>query len=371
MQSKRLLFIFGTRPEAIKMAPVILAAQKDPFFTIEVCTTGQHREMLQQVMDFFGLKATYSLDLMQPNQTLFDITARAIKELERVLTEAKPDVVLVQGDTTTAFVGALAAFYKKINIGHIEAGLRSYDLYAPFPEEGNRKLTGVLANFHFAPTEKAVINLKKEGITEHVYQTGNTVIDALLMGVAKVRNDEAVAAAFHYLNVEKRIVLVTAHRRESFGQPLEEICQALLEIAERFHDVQVVYPVHLNPNVRETVYRLLGAHPRISLIAPLDYPHLLWLLDKSTLVITDSGGIQEEAPSLGKPVLVIREVTERQEGVDAGTALLVGTNQKNIVEAAAMLLSDESAYQRIAKAVNPYGTGQAATAILTLLRENL
>lgn len=371
MTAKKLLFIFGTRPEAIKMAPLILAAQQHPYFDVRVCTTGQHREMLQQVMDFFDLKADYALDLMQPNQTLFQVTAAALLSLQPVLEKELPDLVLVQGDTTTAFTGALAAYYQKVKVAHIEAGLRSCDKYAPFPEEMNRKLAGAIADFHFAPTADAEANLLGEGITKHVYQTGNTVIDALLMGVQKVRSRSDIASFFNFLPAGNRVVLVTAHRRENFGAPLEEICSAVLRLANAFPDVSVVYPVHLNPNVRKTAYDILGQHSNIHLIEPLDYPHLLWLLDKAAIVITDSGGIQEEAPSLGKPVLVTRDVTERMEGVHAGTAILVGTDQNKIFDTASYLLSDEAAYQKMAKSVNPYGDGSSSEKILSLLEKNL
>lgn len=369
---RNLLFVFGTRPEAIKMAPLIhaCAARKD-LFDVKICLTGQHREMLHQVMAFFEIKGDYDIDLMRPNQTLFDITANALKGIEQILNDAQPDIVLVQGDTTTAFTGALAAFYKKIKVAHIEAGLRSHNKYAPYPEEANRRMASVVTDFHFAPTPTAAKNLANEGITEHVYVTGNTVIDALLWGVEKVRNDKKYAESFSYLDQSKKIVLVTGHRRENFGEPFENICDALAELSDTYPNVQIVYPVHLNPNVQEVVKRKLSGKKNIFLIAPLEYPNLIWLMDKSYFVVTDSGGIQEEAPSLGKPVLVMREVTERMEGVEAGTAMLVGTDKIKIVQEASRLLDDEDAYEKMSKAVNPYGTGNTAQQIVSLLAKYL
>ncbi|HRH60419.1 MAG TPA: UDP-N-acetylglucosamine 2-epimerase (non-hydrolyzing) [Chitinophagaceae bacterium] len=367
---KTLLFIFGTRPEAIKMAPLIHACKKHPeHFNVKICTTGQHREMLQQVMDFFELHADTDLQLMQPNQTLFDITANALKSLEKVLNEINPHLVLVQGDTTTAFAASLAAFYKQIKVAHIEAGLRSGNKYAPFPEEINRKMTGIVADFHFAPTQAAKENLLKENITENIFITGNTVIDALLWAVKKVESSKETGNNFSFLDPHKKLILVTGHRRENFGKPFENICDALLDIADH-HAVQVVYPVHLNPNVQHIVQQKLNNHPNIFLLAPLGYPQLVWLLNKSYFVITDSGGIQEEAPALGKPVLVMRDVTERMEGVDAGSALLVGTSKEKITAAANALLTDNKVYERMSKAVNPYGDGTAAEKIVETLISN-
>lgn len=367
----KLLFVFGTRPEAIKMAPLIATCKKDPDkWKCKVCITAQHREMLDQVLSFFKIDPDYDLSLMKPNQTLYDITADALKGLEGVLKAEQPDVVLVQGDTTTAFAGALAAFYQKIRVAHIEAGLRSNDKYSPFPEEMNRKLVTSLTDYHFAPTQRAADNLLYEQVKSHVYITGNTVIDSLLWGAQIVKTDEKYKAMFSYLNPQKKIILVTGHRRESFGEPFENICNAIKNIAIKFKDsVQIVYPVHLNPNVQEPVNRLLGNIGNIHLIAPLDYPHLIWLMDKSSIVLTDSGGIQEEAPSLGKPVLVMREVTERVEGIDAGTAILVGADSAIIEEKLTALLTDETLYNTMSKAINPYGTGKAAENILKILSE--
>lgn len=369
---KKLLFVFGTRPEAIKMAPIIHAAKKQPEnFDVKICLTGQHKEMLHHVMEFFELTADVDLALMKPNQTLFDITADALRSMEKVLNDFSPDIVLVQGDTTTAFVGALAAFYKKIKVAHIEAGLRSFDKYAPFPEEINRKMAGAIADYHFAPTIAAADNLHRENITQNVFITGNTVIDALLWGVNKIRTNETYAQPFQFLDLNKKIILVTGHRRENFGKPFENICDALHFISTEYPDVQIVYPVHLNPNVQSVVKERLSNKSNVFLIDPLDYPHLIWLMDKSYFVITDSGGIQEEAPSLGKPVLVMREVTERMEGVTAGTALLVGTSKDRIIDEVIKLLEEKEHYLTMSKAVNPYGDGTTSEQIISILAKQV
>lgn len=364
-----LLFIFGTRPEAIKLAPLIREFRERPGTRVLVCVTAQHREMLDQVLSFFDIRPDYDLNIMKNNQTLFDVTVAGLKALEEVLTDAKPDLVLVQGDTTTSFIGALAAYYKKIRIAHIEAGLRSGNKYSPFPEEMNRVLASHLADFHFTPTRKSVGNLERENIKAHLYKVGNTVIDALFLGLDLINKQDESAFEKYFPNVKlhKRIVLITGHRRESFGGPFEDICSAIREVAEKFDDVEFVYPVHLNPNVQEPVNRLLKNLKNVHLIAPLDYPQFIWLMNKSYVVLTDSGGLQEEAPALGKPVLVMREVTERQEGVDAGTAKLVGTDKQVIVSELSTLLSDEKAYQAMAKAVNPYGDGTSCKQIADLL----
>lgn len=365
---RKLLFVFGTRPEAIKMAPVIVECRKYPeSLEVKVCLTGQHREMLHQVLRFFDISGDFDLALMQPNQTLFDITARALVALEKVLSEYSPDIVLVQGDTTSAFVGALAAFYKKIKVAHIEAGLRSYAKYSPFPEEMNRKLIGSLTDIHFTPTAKATENLKAENTAGTICQVGNTVIDALLYGVEKVRSTGAPDNYFPFLDPAKRTILVTGHRRESFGRPFEEICDALVTLAAEYPDVQIIYPVHLNPNIQEVVNARMKGVPSIFLVPPVEYPEMLWLLDKCYFVITDSGGIQEEAPSLGKPVLVIRDVTEREEGIAAGTAVLVGTDKRKILLHARLLLDNKAEYEKMAKAVNPYGDGTSARQITEIL----
>jgi UDP-N-acetylglucosamine 2-epimerase (non-hydrolysing) len=367
MKKKKILFIFGTRPEAIKMAPIINECQKHPAIEAKVCITGQHKEMLQQVLDFFQITPDFDLSLMAHNQTLFDITSNALKGIEQILNKYHPDVILVQGDTTTAMAGAMAGFYKKIKVGHVEAGLRSGDIYAPFPEEVNRRIISTMCTYHFAPTPMAKANLEKENYREHIFITGNTVIDALLEGVEKVRSLKNIKSKFSFLDEAKKMILVTAHRRESFGKSFENICNALLHIAKANPDFEIVYPVHLNPNVQEIVYKTLSGQPNIHLIKPVSYPQLLWLMDRSYLVITDSGGIQEEAPSLGKPVLVMRDVTERQEGVDAGTAILVGTEKQNIIAATQRLIDDRAAYETMAKAVNPYGDGTSARQIVSLL----
>lgn len=367
LNRKRLLFIFGTRPEAIKMAPLVRECSKHQSFDVRICTTGQHREMLDQVMRFFNLTADTELNLMQHNQSLFQITANALVSLENVLENERPDLVLVQGDTTTAFAGALAAFYRKIPVAHVEAGLRSFNKHAPYPEEVNRRMISTIADLHFAPTEKARQNLLSEGYKEGIYVTGNTVIDALLWGVEQVRQDEAIASQFSFLSKDKKTILVTGHRRESFGEAFEQICLALKQIAGR-SDVQIVYPVHLNPNVRDVVFRMLGNSRNIHLIEPLDYPALIWLMDQSYLVLTDSGGIQEEAPSLGKPVLVMREVTEREEGIAANTARLVGTDRELIIRETELLLDDATHYNSMAHARNPYGSGNSAGIIAEILK---
>ena len=364
----KVLFIFGTRPEAIKMAPVIKEFKKYTDFNVKICTTAQHREMLDQVLKFFNIKSDYDLNLMKPNQSIFDITVNALKALEKVLDLEKPDLIFVQGDTTTALVGALAGFYKKVKIAHIEAGLRSYNKYSPFPEEINRVLVGHLADYHFAPTEKAKENLLKESIKENVYVVGNTVIDALFLGLDIIRktSEGEYYKYFHFIDFSKKIILVTGHRRESFGKSFENICYALKEISER-KDVEIVYPVHLNPNVRKIVNRILKGVKNIHLIEPLDYPYMIWLMNKAYLILTDSGGIQEEAPSLGKPVLVMRKVTERVEGLKAGTAKLVGTDKEKIVRETLELLNNKKKYEKMAKAVNPYGDGKASQRIKSII----
>lgn len=371
--SSKLLFVFGTRPEAIKLAPLVKIFQETSQFDIRVCVTGQHRKMLDQVLEFFDIHADFDLQLMKPNQTLVDITAEALKGVSDIInTQYRPDYVIVQGDTTTAMVGALAAFYAKVKIIHVEAGLRSGDKYSPFPEEMNRILIGRMADLHFAPTEKAVQGLLDEGVqADTVWNVGNTVIDALLLGLETIKKSDAEKydKYFSFVNKNNRIILVTGHRRENFGEPFENICHALMEIADSYQDVEIVYPVHLNPNVQEPVRRILKDHPRIHLIEPLDYPYLIWLMNMSSLVITDSGGIQEEGPALGKPVLVMREVTERTEGVDAGTAKLVGTDKDKIIREAKELLSSDEAYNQMAKAVNPYGDGTTCQQILTILQD--
>lgn len=363
----KVMTIFGTRPEAIKMAPLVKELKKHEQFETTVCVTAQHRQMLDQVLEMFDIKADYDLDIMKDKQTLADITTRALKGLSDVLEEAGPDIVLVHGDTTTTFVGSLAAFYKKISVGHVEAGLRTYEKYFPYPEEINRKLTGVLADLHFAPTNINKNNLLLEGVKpDKIFVTGNTVIDAIKTSVKEnycFRTDLLKSLDYG----RKRILTVTAHRRENLGQPLNNICSALKHIADNYTDVEIVYPVHLNPIVRDTAVSILGNHSRIHLIDPLDVQDMHNLIDKSYIVLTDSGGLQEEAPSLGKPVLVLRNETERPEAVSAGTVRIAGTERDNIIAMTAGLLDDRDDYNRMAHAVNPYGDGFASGRIAQAL----
>ena len=356
--------IFGTRPDAVKMAPLVKELEKYPEIEPVVCVTAQHRQMLDQVLDIFKISPQYDLNIMQDRQTLEQITTRALEGLTSVFDGDKPDIVLVHGDTTTCFVAALAAFYRKITVGHVEAGLRTFDRYSPYPEEMNRKLTGALANLHFSPTATNRSNLLHEGIAaDKIYITGNTVIDALKTTV----NSDYVFQNSALQKIDfrgKRTIAVTAHRRENLGEPLEQICLALNDIANSYDDVNIIYAVHLNPAVRETAYKLLGSNPRIHLIDPLDVQDMHNLMDRSYLVMTDSGGLQEEAPSLGKPVLVLRKETERPEAVTAGTVRLAGTDRENIKHLAAQLLNDTDEYTRMAKAVNPYGDGSASERIV-------
>ena len=366
---KKVLFVFGTRPEAIKLAPLIKEIQKHPEnFECKVCVTAQHREMLDQVLDFFSINADYDLDMMKPDQSLTDITVQALDGVSKVISSYNPEFTVVQGDTTTAFTGALAAYYNKSKIVHIEAGLRTGNKFSPYPEEMNRILAGHITDYHFAPTKGAEQNLFKEGIKENVWVVGNTVIDALLLGLSiiKERGDKGFLQKFDFINFNKPIVLVTGHRRESFGRPLEEICSALKKIVHD-NDVELVYPVHLNPNVKGPVNKILDGIKNIHLIEPLNYPELIWLMNKSYLILTDSGGIQEEGPTLGKPILVMRDVTERMEGVEAGTAVLVGTNKNVIIESANKLLQNKKEYQKMAKASNPYGDGKTAKRVVDIL----
>jgi UDP-N-acetylglucosamine 2-epimerase (non-hydrolysing) len=349
--------IFGTRPEAIKMAPVVHALSADENFELVITVTAQHREMLDQFLQFFEMQPHYDLNIMREGQTLADITSRAVEGIDKVLRDEKPDLVLVQGDTTTAFVGALVAYYHKIPCGHIEAGLRTGDKFAPFPEEINRKLIGAIADLHFAPTLRAKQNLLREGVPERsVFVTGNTVVDALLWTLQRLpepnRTDEG-----------QRMILVTAHRRENWGEPMERICKALRRIADKFPDVQIVFPMHKNPVVREVAYRVMGDHDRIKLCEPPDYFEFVRLMRDAYLIVTDSGGVQEEAPTLGKPVLVLREKTERPEAVEAGVVKVIGTDEERIVAEVSRLLSDEGAYRAMQRHVNPYGDGKAAMRI--------
>ncbi|MCL4499425.1 MAG: UDP-N-acetylglucosamine 2-epimerase (non-hydrolyzing) [Chloroflexi bacterium] len=366
----KVLSCFGTRPEAIKMAPVVKELGRRPEFTSRVAVTAQHREMLDQVLDLFEIQPDHDLNIMTSGQTLFDVTTRALTGLGPIFEEEAPDVVLVQGDTTTTFVAGLAAFYLEIPVGHIEAGLRTYDKHHPFPEEINRRLTTALSDFHFAPTETSRQNLLVEGIPEdRVYVTGNTVIDALLSVVREDYRFESEHLNEVLLN-ERPVILVTAHRRENWGEPLEDICRAIKRLSDT-NEVEVVFSVHRNPRVREAVGKILKGSDRIHLIEPLDYEPFVQLINKSHLILTDSGGIQEEAPSLGKPVLVLREVTERPEGVAAGTVRVVGRETDRIIAEAARLLTDSGAYNKMARAVNPYGDGHASERIADILLQQL
>jgi UDP-N-acetylglucosamine 2-epimerase (non-hydrolysing) len=371
----KVLTIFGTRPEAIKMAPLVLALSQDAAFESKVCVTAQHREMLDQVLRLFEITPDYDLNIMKPGQGLTEITSRILTGLKPVLDEFRPDIVLVHGDTTTTLSASLAAFYHQIPVGHVEAGLRTGDLSSPWPEEGNRLLTGHLAKWHFAPTENASANLQRENIAgENIFVTGNTVIDALLWVRDRFNSDASLAQQladkYPFLDANKKLILVTGHRRESFGEGFERICSALAEIACKHPDVQIVYPVHLNPNVSEPVNRILQSIDNIVLIDPQDYLPFVYLMDKAYLILTDSGGVQEEAPSLGKPVLVMRETTERPEAVDAGTVRLVGTNPAKIVEEVNRLLNDENEYNSMSRAHNPYGDGHACRHILDALKNH-
>ncbi len=371
----KVLTVFGTRPEAIKMAPLVHALAKDPHFEAKVCVTAQHREMLDQVLKLFSITPDYDLNIMQPGQGLTEITCRILQGLKPVLESFKPDVVLVHGDTTTTMAASLAAFYQRIPVGHVEAGLRTGDLNSPWPEEGNRTLTGRLAMYHFAPTATSRDNLLRENIdAERITVTGNTVIDALFWVRDRVLGDEAqrneLMQRYPFLEADKKLILVTGHRRESFGLGFEHICHALADIASHHPDVQIVYPVHLNPNVSEPVNRILGHVANVKLIEPQDYLPFVWLMNRAWLILTDSGGIQEEAPSLGKPVLVMREMTERPEAVAAGTVRLVGTDRQRIVDEVTRLLQDDAAWQAMSRAHNPYGDGQACDRILSALKNN-
>ncbi|AJJ18271.1 MULTISPECIES: non-hydrolyzing UDP-N-acetylglucosamine 2-epimerase [Yersinia] len=371
----KVLTVFGTRPEAIKMAPLVHALAKDEAFESRVCVTAQHREMLDQVLRLFEIQPDYDLNIMKPGQGLTEITCRILEGLKPVLAEFKPDVILVHGDTTTTLSTSLAAFYHRIPVGHVEAGLRTGNLYSPWPEEANRQLTGHLAMYHFAPTENSRQNLLREMVPENrIFVTGNTVIDALFWVRDRVMNNpelrSSLAQRYPFLDTSKKMILVTGHRRESFGGGFERICSALAEIALKHPEVQVVYPVHLNPNVSEPVNRILKGIDNIILIDPQDYLPFVYLMNHAYLILTDSGGIQEEAPSLGKPVLVMRDTTERPEAVDSGTVLLVGTNINKIVDAVTRLLTDEAAYHQMTRAHNPYGDGHACQRILEALKNH-
>ncbi|MGX1923766.1 non-hydrolyzing UDP-N-acetylglucosamine 2-epimerase [Vibrio sp. NH-7] len=374
MARKKILTVFGTRPEAIKMVPLVKALQAESDIESRVCVTAQHREMLDQVLDIFDIVPDYDLNLMKSGQTLNDVTAQILLQIKPVLQEFQPDVVLVHGDTATTFATSLAAYYEQIKVGHIEAGLRTGDIYSPWPEEANRKLTGAITYYHFAPTVNSRHNLLNEGYSsERIVVTGNTVIDALHLSIKKIENEPTLRhrfeSQFSFLSANRKLILVTGHRRESFGDGFEQICHALLQLATKFPQSQIVYPVHLNPNVREPVNRLLSGVSNVYLIEPQQYLPFLYLMQRSDVILTDSGGIQEEAPSLGKPVLVMRNTTERPEAVAAGTVKLVGTSTKKIVDEVSKLLTDPQAYEKMSKAHNPYGDGHACERIIQELKK--
>ncbi|HHT6884260.1 non-hydrolyzing UDP-N-acetylglucosamine 2-epimerase [Campylobacter coli] len=372
---KKILVVFGTRPEAIKMAPLVKIMEKRNDIIFKVCVTGQHRQMLDQILDVFDIKLDYDLDIMRENQDLYDITLKILHGMKNVLNDFKPDVVLVHGDTTTASATALAAFYQKIKVAHIEAGLRTYNLYNPWPEEANRQIVGILSGIHFAPTTKSAENLIKEGKDKkNIFVTGNTVIDALFYMIEKIKNDTAFETKIlssienkYKINNSRKFILVTGHRRENFGEGFLQICEALKTIAINNPNIDIVYPVHLNPNVQKPVKALLVNISNIYLVNPLKYEEFVYLMSNCYFIITDSGGVQEEAPSLGKPVLVMRETTERPEAVEAGTVKLVGTCKSSIIKVAQELIDDEDKYKKMSKASNPYGDGKACEKITEIL----
>ncbi len=377
---KKVLLVFGTRPEAIKMAPLVKAFEKETSIISKVCVTAQHREMLDQVLELFDIKPDYDLNLMKPGQDLYDITSNVLLGLKDVLSDFKPDVVLVHGDTTTTSAASLAAFYQQIKVGHVEAGLRTGNIYSPFPEEINRLMCSVISNYHFAPTTTSRDNLKRENKDEkNIIVTGNTVIDALFLALDKIKNDKDLESKIknqisnlnYEIKSDKKIILVTGHRRENHGQGFINICEALKTIAINNSEIDIVYPVHLNPNVQKPVKEILSNIPNVYLIEPLQYEQFIYLMDKSYFIITDSGGVQEEAPSLGKPVLVMRDTTERPEAVEAGTVMLVGTDREIIIKEAQKLLDDKNKYEKMSKAHNPYGDGKACERIVEFIKDKL
>jgi len=370
------MIIFGTRPEAIKMAPLILKLRESSEFEVSVCVTAQHRQMLDQVLNLFNIKQDFDLDIMTDSQDLFEITSRSLMGLRDVLNEVKPDLVLVQGDTTTTMAASLSAFYMGILVGHVEAGLRTNDKYAPFPEEMNRTLTGAIADFHFAPTETSRQNLLNEGVLpDRIFITGNTVIDALFLTVSKLsdnrRLQRELSLKFPFLSENDKILFVTGHRRENFGEGMANICYSLIDISNKFSDLKIVYPAHMNPNVLTPVNEIIGksGSENIHIIEPVDYLEAVYLMQRSYLILTDSGGIQEEAPSLGKPVLVMRDVTERPEAVKAGTVRLVGSDRHKIVKEVSLLMENSKEYEKMSRAHNPYGDGTASEKIVKILRK--
>jgi UDP-N-acetylglucosamine 2-epimerase (non-hydrolysing) len=377
---KKVLIVFGTRPEAIKMAPLVKEFEKyQAEFETRICVTAQHREMLDQALELFDIKPQYDLNIMRPGQSLYEVTANVLLGMKTVLDEFEPDVVLVHGDTATTFAASLAAFYKQIKVGHVEAGLRTGNLYSPWPEEANRKLTGALTEFHFAPTTTSKDNLIKENIyPDNIYVTGNTVIDALYLVLEKIQQNTSLQKELKtvienagFLDLESQFILITGHRRENFGQGFLNICDALKTLAEANPKTNFVYPVHLNPNVRKPVNEILSETPNVLLIEPLQYEAFVYLMSKSYLILTDSGGIQEEAPSLGKPVLVMRDTTERPEAVEAGTVRLVGSDMNSIIDNVQILLNNQNEYLKMSKAHNPYGDGKACERIIKVLMERL
>ncbi|MBV4192631.1 UDP-N-acetylglucosamine 2-epimerase (non-hydrolyzing) [Bacteroides fragilis] len=384
-KKKKVLAVFGTRPEAIKMIPLVIELNKRDGFQLVICVTGQHREMLDQVLKIFHITPDYDLNIMKQGQDLYDVTARVLMGMRGILKKELPDVVLVHGDTTTSVAAALAAFYQQIPVGHVEAGLRTYNIYSPWPEEMNRQITGRIATFHFAPTTLSRCNLLKEGVgDEMIIVTGNTVIDALHMVVDKIKTDKKLDNELNRslllsgydvtrLNKKKRLVLITGHRRENFGDGFLSVCKSIKTLAQVYPDVDFVYPMHLNPNVRNPIHNVFGSEQldNLFLIEPLEYFPFIYLMEKSTIVVTDSGGIQEEAPSLGKPVLVMRETTERPEALESGTVKLVGTNYDKIVKGVSILLDDPSEYAQMSNAINPYGDGKACSRILDFLLKNI
>lgn len=375
---KKILIVFGTRPEAIKMAPLVKEFKKNKInFETRVCVTAQHREMLDQVLEIFDIQPEYDLNIMKPGQNLYDITANVLVGIRDVLADFKPDIVFVHGDTSTTFSTSLAAYYAKVKVGHIEAGLRTYDIYSPWPEEGNRQLTGVLANYHFAPTVQSQENLLKEGKNKNdIFVTGNTVIDALMYVVDRIENQPELKEKIrnkikvqYSLNSQRKLILVTGHRRENFGQGFINICEGLKQIALNNPEIDIVYPVHLNPNVQRPVNEILSNIANVYLIDPLQYEEFIYLMSQAYFIITDSGGIQEEAPSLGKPVLVMRDTTERPEAVVAGTVKLVGCDQAVLVREAEKLLNDQNEYEMMSRAHNPYGDGKACERVVQLMQD--
>ncbi len=371
-KSLRPLLVFGTRPEAIKMSPLVLAAKERSDFAPIVCSTGQHREMLQQVIDYFGIVPDLTLDVMRPNQTLAGLTSRLLEGLDRAIEERQPDCVVAQGDTTSVMAAAIVAFYRRLPLVHVEAGLRTGNLYAPWPEEFNRRVAGITATLHCSPTAASADNLRRESIPhQDIRITGNTVIDALLWTAAREGKSNRFVESYPYLQGGQRMVLITGHRRENFGSGFENICRAIANLAQRHNDVSFIYPVHLNPNVQGPVRSILASYANVHLTAPASYPEFVWLMERSHMILTDSGGVQEEAPSLGKPVLVMRETTERPEAVTAGASALVGTDVDKITAGVSQLLEDPAAYRRMQVKVNPYGDGQASHRILDWMVERL